>query len=71
MRKRITSIGDRYEMMFLGFHRNHSEIGRAYFRPSEASKRRFARTIKQMYERGEIEIQRSIDNPHIYRYTIK
>jgi hypothetical protein len=68
-RKRITAIGDRYEMTFVGFHRNHSDLGLLYH-PSETSKARLAKVINKMFKDDKIKVFQNPAAPKIYKYEI-
>ncbi len=66
----VTSIVDRWEGAFVIFHRDYSEFGRIYYKPSASSMSRYARAIHKLHNQNCVSISRHHDVP-IYRFIIK
>lgn len=71
MKTKVSYIVDRYEFTFVMFHRNNSEIGKLYYKPSYSSKCRLARVIKDMYDSKYLMCWGNPEAAGIYKYVVQ
>jgi hypothetical protein len=63
---KVTEIVDRYEATFVVFYRDHSRLGRIYYRPSEHSIARFARALQS----SGAKTYSYKENPRVYLFKV-